>query len=309
MAMLSGDTNALGEVGVMGVFGGDPQIEDVRGYAAGVLGAAIGHPGVWGLSSGGPGVLGQVQGNQSPGVYGKSDPDDANFVSGIGVFGTGATGVQGQGDTGVFGQSWTGNGVLGVSHHPVNAAISAVNDAGGLGLWAESKGAQGNAAHFQGKVEVQGTVSVNGDLVVTGDVLLANRDLAERFELEPSAECIPGMVMIIGADGAVTPCARAYDKRVVGVISGAGTLRAAVTLGADDVGVRSAPIALVGTTYCWVDATDAAVEVGDLLTCSDTPGHAMKVTDHSRSPGSVIGKALAGWDNGRGLIPIVVALQ
>ena len=133
--------------------------------------------------------------------------------------------------------------------------------------------------------------------------------VVSRVELEPSAECIPGMVMIIGADGAVTPCARAYDKRVVGVISGAGTLRAAVTLGADDVDVRSAPIALVGTTYCWVDATDAAVEVGDLLTCSDTPGHAMKVTDHSRSPGSVIGKALAGWDNGRGLIPIVVALQ
>jgi len=35
----------------------------------------------------------------------------------------------------------------------------------------------------------------------------------------------------------------------------------------------------------------------------------MKASDHSRAFGAVIGKALRGLDTGRGLIPIIVALQ
>jgi hypothetical protein len=308
MASLAGDANTVGEVGVLGTFVGDPEIEDMRNYAGGVLGRAVGQPGVWGLSNGGPGVLGQVEGNNSPGVYGRSDPDD-NDTSGIGVFGTGAVGVQGQGTTGVFGQSWMGNGVLGLSHHPVNAAVSAVNDAGGLGLWVESRGPQRKAAHFEGNIEVVGTVTVSSDLAVTGDVFLKNRDLAERFELASDAESVPGTVMVMHADGAAAPCARDYDKRALGVISGAGTLRPAITLGVEPSATRAAPIALLGTAFCLVDADRAAVEVGDLLTCSGTRGHAMKAVDASRSFGAVIGKALAPLPSGRGLVPIIVSLQ
>lgn len=72
---------------------------------------------------------------------------------------------------------------------------------------------------------------------------------------------------------------------------------------------HAAPIAMVGTACCLVDASYACIEVGDLLTSSETPGHAMKATDAERSFGTVIGKALAALPDGCGLIPMVVALQ
>jgi hypothetical protein len=58
-----------------------------------------------------------------------------------------------------------------------------------------------------------------------------------------------------------------------------------------------------------VDAESGAIAVGDLLTTSDTPGHAMKAQDPERAFGAVIGKALAPLRDGRDLIPILVALQ
>jgi hypothetical protein len=70
-----------------------------------------------------------------------------------------------------------------------------------------------------------------------------------------------------------------------------------------------APVALVGKTYCKVEATSDAIEVGDLLTPSSTPGHAMKASDPARAFGAVLGKALRPLKNGTGLIPILVALQ
>ena len=39
------------------------------------------------------------------------------------------------------------------------------------------------------------------------------------------------------------------------------------------------PIALIGKVYCKVDANYSSIEIGDLLTTSDTPGYAMKAAD------------------------------
>jgi hypothetical protein len=58
-----------------------------------------------------------------------------------------------------------------------------------------------------------------------------------------------------------------------------------------------------------VDASLVPVSVGDLLTTSGTPGHAMKAGDAARAFGAVIGKALRPLSSGRGLVPILVALQ
>jgi hypothetical protein len=69
------------------------------------------------------------------------------------------------------------------------------------------------------------------------------------------------------------------------------------------------PIALVGKVYCKVDAQYGAVETGDLLTTSPTPGHAMKATDQLKAFGAVIGKALRPLKEGHALIPILIALQ
>jgi len=46
-----------------------------------------------------------------------------------------------------------------------------------------------------------------------------------------------------------------------------------------------------------------------MLSTSPTRGHAMKATDPLQAFGAVIGKALRRVAGGRGLIPILVALQ
>jgi hypothetical protein len=69
------------------------------------------------------------------------------------------------------------------------------------------------------------------------------------------------------------------------------------------------PIALVGKVYCKVDAERSPIAVGDLLTTSDTPGHAMKAENPLKAFGAVIGKALVPLNSGHGLIPILIALQ
>jgi hypothetical protein len=61
--------------------------------------------------------------------------------------------------------------------------------------------------------------------------------------------------------------------------------------------------------YCKVDAQYSPIEVGDLLTTSPTPGHAMKADDPLKAFGTVIGKALRPLSEGQGLIPILIALQ
>ena len=48
---------------------------------------------------------------------------------------------------------------------------------------------------------------------------------------------------------------------------------------------------------------------GDLLTTSDTPGHAMKVTDYAKARGAVLGKAIAALKQGKELVLVVVSLQ
>jgi hypothetical protein len=96
---------------------------------------------------------------------------------------------------------------------------------------------------------------------------------------------------------------------VAGVISGAGDYRPGIILDKQTSSGLRKPIALLGKVYCKADATDHPIEIGDLLTTSDTLGHAMKATDPHRAFGCVLGKALRPLRHGKGLIPILVALQ
>jgi hypothetical protein len=100
----------------------------------------------------------------------------------------------------------------------------------------------------------------------------------------------------------------AHDRRVIGVAAGAGDLKPALRLGARP-GERRVPVALVGRVYCKADADRGAIALGDLLTTSDTPGHAMRVDDPVAAAGAIMGKALAPLDSGRGLIPVVLTLR
>jgi hypothetical protein len=149
---------------------------------------------------------------------------------------------------------------------------------------------------------------VAGDLTVTGDVLLAGADCAEHFDLTgPLPEA--GTVMVIDEDGAVRESRDAYDKKVAGVVSGAGEFRHGIVLDSRQGEEGRIPLALVGKVYCKVDAQYSPIEVGDLLTTSPTPGHAMRAVDPARAFGSVVGKALRCFGHGRGMVPILVALQ
>ena len=101
----------------------------------------------------------------------------------------------------------------------------------------------------------------------------------------------------------------ADDKRVAGVISGAGDYKPGIVLDKQPSQSSRQPIALLGKVFCKVDAQYGAIGIGDLLTTAPTPGHAMKAGDPFKAFGAVIGKALRAWADGEGLIPILIALQ
>jgi hypothetical protein len=69
------------------------------------------------------------------------------------------------------------------------------------------------------------------------------------------------------------------------------------------------PVALTGRVYCQVDASYGAIQPGDLITTSGTPGCGMKVSNHSQSQGAVIGKAMTPLASGKGLVLVLVSLQ
>lgn len=156
-----------------------------------------------------------------------------------------------------------------------------------------------------------GDVEVNGNLTVAEgkDITLAGADCAEDFGIGANTVVEPGTVMVVGEEGILSPSSTSYDKRVAGVISGAGTFRPGLVFDRQQTDAVRQPLALIGKVYCKVDANYGPIEVGDLLSTSDTPGHAMKVGDPAKAFGTVIGKALRSHGEGTGLIPILVALQ
>ncbi|GAA1032162.1 hypothetical protein GCM10009557_29760 [Virgisporangium ochraceum] len=148
-----------------------------------------------------------------------------------------------------------------------------------------------------------------GRLRVRGDIILTGADCAEVFPIDDAEDPEPGTVMVLGDDGRLRGSDRAYDQRVAGVISGAGDYRPGLVLGGGSAADTRLPLALNGRVFCKVDAVVAPVGVGDLLTTSTVAGHAMRATDRDRAFGAVIGKALRPLASGRGLVPILVALQ
>jgi hypothetical protein len=216
---------------------------------------------------------------------------------GDGVFGRGHRGVRGEsdeyqgvsgwsnGNAGVFGESNKLSGVYAISHDPQNAGLYATNDKGGP------------AAFFQGNIDVTGAINMLGG------------DIAEDFDADDGVAILPGSVVCINDSGRVGLSSRAYDTAVVGVVAGATGFHPALRLDREPTGHARLPVTLVGKVMCMVDASFAPVRAGDLLTSSETPGHAMKLLTNETAVGAILGKALGPLDHGRGLIPVLAMLR
>jgi hypothetical protein len=264
----------------------------------GVAGFSSKGLGVHGFSDTGTGVFGKCKsGHAIKGLQGTTGtgsgltPDHGAGAYGDSDFGFGVYGSSLTSD-GVRGESDHQTGVHGIAHRAESPAIIGENKAGG-----------GLAGKFFGKVEITGDLTMfNG-----ADIRLA--DFSEDFDVSGQEELEPGTVVVLDCEGLVQKSQTAYDKKVAGVISGAGDFRPAITLDRQTSQGNRIPIALMGKVYCKVDARYSPIEVGDLLTTSPTMGHAMKAEDPLKASGSVIGKALRPLQEGLGLVPILIALQ
>jgi hypothetical protein len=164
------------------------------------------------------------------------------------------------------------------------------------------------AGYFDGDVRVNGNLMIYSGATKVLE-LGTGLDYAEGFDVSNSREISPGTVLIIDADnpGKLTLSTKPYDSKVAGIVGGGKGMGSGVRLGA---GEFDYDVALAGRVYCNVDATEAGVQPGDLLTTSATPGYAMKSTDYARAQGAILGKAMESLEKGqKGQILVLVTLQ
>jgi len=205
----------------------------------------------------------------------------------------------GEGGFGVEGRAYGANG------RGVYGYASGANRYGVYG-WNTASG--GYAGYFQGDVRVNGNLMIysgSAKILELGSGL----DYAEGFDVSEKDKIAPGTVLVIDPDnpGKLKVSSKPYDSKVAGIVAGAKGIRSGVRLG---TGQFDHDVALAGRVYCNVDATYGAVEPGDLLTTSPTPGYAMKVTDRRKAAGAILGKAMERLEQGKkGQILVLVTLQ
>jgi hypothetical protein len=290
---------ALGQWG-RGVFG-----EARQGGAVGVQGQSTTGDGVVGTSDAATksGVYGVNSKPEGYGVFGRNQSlGNTGYLGGsYGVYGSSAKTHGGYFETagglaaGVYGKS-TGS----VSYGGVFEATG--NYAYGLLAIGPTGDKNGAAAIFRGNVLVQARATAT-TVVELGEGL----DYAEGFDV--TAEAGAGAVLVIDPEqpGKLALAREAYDRRVAGIVAGARELGSGVRLGS---GQFSHTVALAGRVYCNVDTSYGAIEPGDLLTTSPTPGHAMVASSAQKATGAVLGKAMEGLVKGRkGQILVLVTLQ
>ena len=175
--------------------------------------------------------------------------------------------------------------------------------AGALVFQPESYISGASTNHFA-RLADDGTFSVR-ILTIRGGA-----DLAEPFQMKEE-ELEKGSVVVIDDEhpGRLKRSTRAYDTRVAGIVSGANGINPGIALHQEGVIEGGQNVALSGRVYVRADASSGPIKPGDLLTTSDLPGHAMKVTEHARAQGAVIGKAMSTLDNGTGMVLVLVTLQ
>lgn len=157
-----------------------------------------------------------------------------------------------------------------------------------------------------------GNVWVSNNCSVASLTIRGGADLAEPFRISsPEKEIPKGSVMVIDEanPGQLKISDRPYDARVAGVLSGANGINPGIQMQQQGMLDGGRNVALSGRVYVLADTANGAIHPGDLLTTSATPGYAMKVTDHAKAEGAILGKAMTSLGDGKGMVLVLVTLQ
>jgi hypothetical protein len=93
------------------------------------------------------------------------------------------------------------------------------------------------------------------------------------------------------------------------VVSGANGIHPGIQMHQQGLLEGGRNVALSGRVYVQADTVNGAIKPGDLLTTSSTPGRAMRVSDHARAQGAILGKAMTALPDGQGMVLVLVTLQ
>ena len=274
---------------------------------------------MFGRSQSGIGVFGQTITNGT-GVLGRNESNNGQSVHGYSAAGA----------TGVRGDSVGGDGVVGVTNGAGKAGVVGVNNnAAGLGavvglssagtaVFGKTDSATGAAAFFWNSaggdaIRTDGAIRVGGRTITRVLEITGGADVVEPFATNAPEEIQPGHVVTIAEDGTGTLelSRTAYNTCVAGIVSGANGINPGLCLSQEGVNADGQhKVALSGRVYCMADASLGEIKPGDLLTTSDTPGHAMKVRDRERAQGAILGKAMSRLARGeKGHVLVLVTLQ
>jgi len=147
---------------------------------------------------------------------------------------------------------------------------------------------------------------------VTTITITGGSDLAEPFSISTTDQPVTeGDVVVIDDTnpGQLKLTDRPYDTRVAGVVSGANGIHPGIQMHQQGLLEGGRNVALTGRVYVQADTSNGAIKPGDLLTTSSTPGRAMRVTDHAKAAGAILGKAMTGLSQGQGMVLVLVTLQ
>lgn len=137
-------------------------------------------------------------------------------------------------------------------------------------------------------------------------------DLAEPFKITQTDQPVEeGEVVVIddANPGQLKLTDQPYDTRVAGVVSGANGINPGIQMHQQGLLGGGKNVALTGRVYVRADVSNGAIKPGDLLTTSSAPGRAMRVSDHARAQGAILGKAMTALNEGQGMVLVLVTLQ
>jgi len=306
--------SANASAGTGGNFSGSANGVTATGGSIGVIGNSTstgvqgnGYNGVWGVAtSNGNGVWGQADiGTSAYAVYGTSANGYGGYFSG------GAYGIYGLGATYLSYDSSLSRANLEIHDTGIGNYARLRLSSSSYPYWDIAVGGGANVMNFYNNTNGNVmSLTAGGDLSVATITIRGGADVAEPFQM--SHQDIPkGAVVIIDAKhpGQLKLSERAYDTRVAGIVSGANGIQPGLSLHQEGAIAGGQNVALTGRVYVQADASNGPIQPGDLLTTSDIPGYAMKVTDHTRAQGAILGKAMTELPEGKGNVLVLVTLQ